>query len=151
AARGREGRAGAEDDLDQVLHGAGRDAAGTAERAVHPRRRRLELPQSAGRGSRQVCGLCRLRSGQCRSGKEEAAPAEEAEAIDGCRQLSLAFRSRMPWAIRSSPTLPLAVSLRIFSAAATAASAAAERTSASACASAWAILVSAILVRRSTN
>ena len=40
---------------------------------------------------------------------------------------------------------------RTFSAAATAASAAAARTSATACASAWAILVSAILVRRATN
>ena len=47
-------------------------------------------------------------------------------------QLNLFFTSSMPIASRSSATLPLATVERIFSAATTAASAAAERTSASA-------------------
>src|SRR6476661_4344158 len=57
----------------------------------------------------------------------------------------------MPWAMSLSAIWPLAVSRRIFSAAETAASAAAARTSANACASAWPILISASLVRRATN
>src|ERR1043165_9630768 len=57
----------------------------------------------------------------------------------------------MPRLMRSSATLPFTESVRIFSAAATAASAVAARTSATACASACAIFVSAILVRRSTK
>src|SRR5579862_1656223 len=51
-------------------------------------------------------------------------------------QLNLFLTSSMPRASRSSATFPLAAVARIFSAAATAASAAAERTSARACASA---------------
>src|SRR5215471_15370565 len=54
-------------------------------------------------------------------------------------------------ATRSSATRPFAVVVSTFSAAATAASAAAARTSVSACVSAWAILASAIFVRRAMN
>ena len=67
------------------------------------------------------------------------------------RQFSLARTSAMPLASRSSATEPFTDCDRMVEAAVTAALAAAARTSASAWASASAILLSAVLVRRATK
>src|SRR6185503_4867866 len=122
------------------------------QRAVYTGDRRPRLSGAIGRRGRPIHLLYRLRS----AGPEAGTPGTEKEEIKKAgaisragffgslrAQFNLARTSAMPLASRSSATEPLTDCDRIVEAASTAALAAAARTSASAWASASAILPSA--------
>jgi hypothetical protein len=92
-----EGRARAEDDLDQVLHGAGGDAARAAERAVHPCRGGHELPNPPGDElDKYVVWSASIRTAPRRKRRSRCrrAAAAEAEAVaeTTARAMTIAWR-----------------------------------------------------------